>query len=339
MVQGEKLKQGERLIQLFVFLMFSGLEHSLTELSEKFNCSKQTVIRDILNIESSYGIRIKIETRGREHYYKMSLIDNKLPLIPLTSSELSVLHMCSTFTKHLIGDNVYSNAVSALEKKHANAEQPFKNYDHFATLKYMSVDYSNHNDVFEVLGRAMNEFRVCRMEYRKLGSKKSGIYYIKPLKIFSHKDSVYLHARRAKEPGKKYIEPKYDTTFAIHRIRKIETTESIFEYPKDYDFETFFNDNFCLMKNKKFDAEIEFTGFAAAYISERVWSVNQEITPVGDNKIRIKLSASSEYEFLSWILSFGNNARLLKPDYMVEKIRQKIDGMTAFYENTDCSNK
>ena len=50
---------GEKLISLFVRLLFSGERHSLTELAKTLNCSKQTVLRLIDNIRKAYGIDIE----------------------------------------------------------------------------------------------------------------------------------------------------------------------------------------------------------------------------------------------------------------------------------------
>ena len=40
--------------------------------------------------------------------------------------------------------------------------------------------------------------------------KKAKTYHIKPLKIFSYRDTMYLNARLAREPGKVYGEPDFD---------------------------------------------------------------------------------------------------------------------------------
>lgn len=76
------------------------------------------------------------------------------------------------------------------------------------------------------------------------------ILLIKPLKIFSHQDAIYLHARKAKEPGKRYREPRYDPLLDLHRIKKVEVTETGFEFPRDYDFEKIFNRHFGVIKEE-----------------------------------------------------------------------------------------
>ena len=69
---------------------------------------------------------------------------------------------------------------------------------------------------------AMNERKVCKATYKSILANRAKSFYIKPLKLFSHKDSVYLHAHLAKAPGRVYKAPKFNPLLAIHRIQKIE---------------------------------------------------------------------------------------------------------------------
>jgi predicted DNA-binding transcriptional regulator YafY len=67
--------------------------------------------------------------------------------------------------------------------------------------------------------------------------------------------------------------------------------------------------------------EVEFKGYAANYVSERIWTPDQKIIKKGKGKVRLILNASSEPELTTWLLSFGDEARLLKPEYLQKKIR------------------
>ncbi|HQI25121.1 MAG TPA: WYL domain-containing protein, partial [Smithella sp.] len=82
---------------------------------------------------------------------------------------------------------------------------------------------------------------------------------------------------------------------------------------------------------KAFDVEAEFTGWAASYVSERIWSPGQKIIKKGKNKILLKFTASSEPELISWLLSFGKEAILIKPDWLVKKLKLTIGEMAACY--------
>ena len=91
-------------------------------------------------------------------------------------------------------------------------------------------------------------------------------------------------------------------------------TELCFEYPTDYDFNEVFDRSFGSVKEDSFEVEMEFQGWAADYVAERTWSPDQKISSVGDNKIRITFSASSEAELIAWILSFGEEAKVIQPE-------------------------
>ena len=131
----------------------------------------------------------------------------------------------------------------------------------------------------------MEARKVCRITYRAISTQRPKSFHIKPLKIFSHRDTLYLHAQRAKEPGKPYHAPDYDPLLAIHRMKQVEITERTFEYPADFDFEKAFNRHFGVMKGEAFKVEVEFTGWAAQYVSERIWSPDQKIKKVGKDRI------------------------------------------------------
>jgi predicted DNA-binding transcriptional regulator YafY len=161
-------------------------------------------------------------------------------------------------------------------------------------------------------------------------ASRAKTFYIKPLKIFSHKDSVYVHACLARAPGKPYTEPEFNPLLAIHRIKKVEITDRLFDFPKNYDFEKTFKQNFGVIKEDAFKVEVEFTGWAARYVSERIWSPDQKIHK-NNGKTKLNFSASSEPELLSWVMSFGKEAKLLKPVWLIENVKRMIDGMRNTY--------
>ena len=108
-------------------------------------------------------------------------------------------------------------------------------------------------------------------------------------------------------------------------------TDRPFEFPKDYDFEKVFNTHFGIIKDEAFKVTMEFKGFAAVYVAERVWSPDQKIVKSGDEAIRLTFSASSEPELVAWVLWFGDEAKVLRPKWLVKKVRDTIGRMEAVY--------
>ena len=178
---------------------------------------------------------------------------------------------------------------------------------------------------------AMEAKKTCKVTYKAIMRNRAKTYYIDPLKIFSYKDTIYLHAQIASSPGEDFVEPDFDPLLAIHRFKKVEMTERDFECPKDYDFEKVFNRNFGVMKDEPFVVEIEFTGWAARYVEERIWSPDQKISKIDDDKICLTFTASSEPELIGWLLYFGEEARLIKPKGLVGDLAEKTKKMAALY--------
>ena len=79
---------------------------------------------------------------------------------------------------------------------------------------------------------------------------------------------------------------------------------------------------------------VEFTGWAAKYVAERIWSPDQKITKKKGGNIVLTFTASSKPELISWLLSFGGEAKLLKPKWLVDDVREAVNRMQKGYSGT-----
>ena len=331
---------GQKLISLFASLLFSRQRHSLIELSRMLSCSKQTVLRLVDDIKMSYGVDIEESIENRKKYFRLIRRVGVDPTLNLTESEISVLQMCRAFTEHLLGRQLFEDATQALLKSQAHLSES-KRVDsrHFASFIPGSIDYTDHHQIIRRLIKAMDDKKVCKITYKRMMADKAKTFYIKPLKIFSHKDTVYIHARMARYPGKRFKEPDFDPLLAVHRIQKIELTERSYEFPEDYDFEKFFNQNFGVIKEEAFEVVVEFSGYAAEYVAERIWSPGQKLTKKKDGTVKLKFSASSEPELISWILSFGDGVKVVRPEWLRKKLIQVVNKMSKKANRSDRSNR
>jgi len=323
---------GQKLIGLLVRLMFSGERVSLTELARIENCSKQTIIRLLNDIRMSYGMDIEETFQGNRKYYRIIRPKSGLPVMALSETEIRTLQMCRDFTEHLIGKPLYEEATRALLKSRALLPEKDNIFKcHFASFRPGTIDYKPRHHVIHALIEAMEKQKVCKLTYQGLDTPKPKTFHIKPLKLFSYHDAIYLSAQKAKEPGKVYSSPKFDPLLAVHRIQAAELTDIAFEPPANFDFEKVFNSNFGVMKDETFTAEVEFTGWSARFVAERTWSADQKIKRKDDDTINMTFTAASEPELLSWLLSFGDEARLIKPKQLVKEMKLIIGNLAKCY--------
>jgi len=325
---------GQKLISLFASLLFSRQRHSLIELSRMLSCSKQTVLRLVDDIKMSYGVDIEESIESRKKYFRLIRRVGVDPTLNLTESEISILQMCRAFTEHLLGRQLFEDAAQALLKSQAHLpENQRVDSRHFASFIPGSIDYTDHHQTIRRLIQAMDDKKVCEVTYKRIMADRAKTFYIKPLKIFSHIDTIYIHARMARYPGKPFKEPDFDPLLAVHRIQKLELTERSYEFHKDYDFEKFFNQNFGVIKEEAFEVVLEFTGYWADYVSERMWSPDQKQTRKKDGTVKLTFSASSEPELISWILSFGDGVKVIKPDWLKKELAIVTHNIIDNYNN------
>lgn len=330
--------RGQNLISLFARLFFSGRSYSLIELSDSLECSKQTVIKLIEELETLHWLDLEKTMKSGRRYYQIQRAQVPKSRVALTDEELDTLIMCRAFTGHLLGRDQFDAAMSALHKSSQmlhDTHDGEHNADEsrvYGVYRPGAIDYTPFQSQWQTLLEAMEKSLVCEISYKKVLDKKPRTSRIKPLKIFSHREAVYVHARYAKEPGKLFKPAAYDPLLALHRIQGVTLTDTPFTRPKDYDFEKTFNEHFGVIKQKRFKVKAELTGWAAGFTAERNLSPDQKIRRRKGGKLIIEFSATSEPEVLNWVLSLGAEAKLVEPESLVEQLKERLAGVGALYQ-------
>ena len=326
------ISHSDKLIRLLAILFFRPGSRSLTQLANELGCSKQGVQNLVEKIETGYGVRIEREMRGNRLFYIFASPRRFPPAAMLSSSELNTLQMCRAFTEHLLGVDQFGKAMLTIEKSSRMLpEDEALPEGNFGVLRFGSIDYSPFQKQLHTLIGAMEKKLVCEVKYRRVLDKRAKTFRIKPLKIFAHKESVYVHARYAKMPGQPFRAADYDPLLALHRFKAVTMTETKFPFPKDYDFDRTMNRQFGVIRGQKFKVKAEFTGWAAGFVTERTWSPDQKVTRRRGGNITLEFTATSEHEVLNWILNFGDEAKLVGPKELVEKLRERLATVSALY--------
>ncbi len=323
---------GQKIVTLFARLLFSREKFGLIDLARQLDCSKQTVMRLIADINQSYGVEVVESMEGRRKYYQLRQTRKGTPQLNFSHDEVATLQMCKAFTEHLLGKELFSEASLALDKSRYltdRAPSPL----HFGSFLPGSVDYTPHQQTIRIMIEAMEERKVCKILYKSAGRKRAISFYIQPFKLFSHQDTLYLHAGKARTPGKPFKEAEYDPLLVVHRIEQAELTATSYRLPDNYNFEQFFNQSFGIIKDDAFEVELEFSGYAATYVAERIWSPDQEIEEIADDKIRLRFSASSVPELLGWIMWWGADVKVVEPEWLVENVYQVAGKVLTRYKS------
>ena len=326
---------GEKLIRLFAKLMFTGQKHSLTELARSLGCSKQTVLRLIDDITQAYDVPLRDELRAGRKWVWIDRGDHRdghEPAALLSETEHRTLQMCRAFTEHLLGQDTFVEMERAVEKSGQHLPAGVDGAGSvFGVVRSGVIDYTRHEEVLRTLLSGMADRRVCEITYRGLNAPAAKTFHIKPLQVFAHHETVYVHARRARTPGQPYKAPKYDPLLALHRFENVSLTGTPFHRPPGYDFEKVMNQGFGVWLQKRFRVEVDLEGWASAYARERTWSPGQTLEDLRGGGLRLGFWSTSEPEVMSLVLGFGTCAQLRKPLALVERVREELTLMGRGY--------
>ena len=184
---------GEKLISLFARLLFSREKHSLIALARMLNCSKQSVLRLIEDIQRSYRVEIEESFEGRKKYYRIKRPAWRPARISLTPTELNALHMCRTFSEHLMGRELFDETSRALEKSMTLLPEN-QNYSshHFASFRPGSIDYTPYHGIIRTLLESMDRKKICKLTCLRIMADRAKTYYITPTVTW------YVHAHLMK---------------------------------------------------------------------------------------------------------------------------------------------
>ncbi len=322
---------GQKLIRLFALLLFTGNERSLGDLANELGCTKQSVLRLVDDIQMAYNLDIEVTKRQKQSYYRLKKNGRNLPSLPVTESELTSLYLCQAFASHLLGDHFLDETHQALLKSRTTLPKECTfDSKYFDSISKGTIDYSAQQQNLTKIIEALETHRQCKVTYRAW-NREAKTYHIMPLKLFAYQNTLYLHAKKMKR-GHRSPEENYDPLLAIHRFVSVEVSDWPFTYPDDYDFNKVFKQSFGLMQDECFRLQIKFSAWAATYVAERTWSHDQTILSHDNDELVIEVSASSIPEVVSWILSFGEHAQVLEPDWLIDEVKASLTRTIANYD-------
>lgn len=119
--------------------------------------------------------------------------------------------------------------------------------------------------------------------------------------------------------------------FRLSRIKEAKLTKKSFDIPQGF-FKEYQKNRFDKLAGSEiYDVEIEFSGEAAKLINEYHAKKADEIKTDGTKAV-FKRRAAITPDFIQWILSFGNDAKVISPDILANRISEIVRKMIKRYE-------
>ena len=148
---------------------------------------------------------------------------------------------------------------------------------------------------------------------------------IMPFQLVFDGGSMFLYGAASRD---KIPNPRLFNLSKMHDVQVI--TSRTFELPSNFRFrEAFEKGRFgAFQYDEAYDYKIEVTGEARNIVREYIWADNQIIEEnQKEGTTTISFTSSQWIPVFRWLLSFGENAYPLEPDWLVEQWKQTVEKM------------
>ncbi|MDE5833189.1 MAG: WYL domain-containing protein [Desulfovibrio sp.] len=294
---------GVKVLRIFRRLLVDRGKHYQSDLAAEFNCSAQTVIRVMTDIENVIGVNLETGLDNRRRWYRLK---GKLGMnVGKDSDEVRYLSICrdiaapdmSRDSLSRMDDAIFQFSLQFAQEQSAPGGAP--------KVRFFSkgmIDYRPYMGIIEKISKAIERGRICEIEYKSTGSQLVKKYYFAPSSFFSMSQTLYA-AGAIMEDNK--IDVRHFCTLPAQRIKSCVVTER----RHNVDFPEILPDVFGLPWHEPKMFRIVFRrGKAADYVAERIWSARQKISYRPNGDLALELVSTSRPELEAWVRSFGDEA-------------------------------
>jgi predicted DNA-binding transcriptional regulator YafY len=197
--------------------------------------------------------------------------------------------------------------------------------ERFLYLPFAPKNYSEKTDELDDLFQAVSDLRPLSLLYKSIGKDKEERITIHPYAMVLHKDSIYcvgLHADKSEV-----------RTFLLDRMRDTQAAATErFELPKDFAIDDYFQGEFGIWKStERFKVVIDFDAHAAEYVRMRRVHPTQKLAATATG-MRLTMTVGNLTQLTSWVLEWGQRARVVEPPELVERVRAELEGALKGYK-------
>jgi len=292
------------------------------ELAEKCEVSQRTIYRDI-NVLKLAGIPVYFD-KG----YHVSE-DFFLPPVHLDLGEVLSLAKGAELLSRQKGTPFQRGVESAMEKIFAVIttgvrDAVTREASHFSPAWEPTVDYDKCVPILEVLETGVEENRTVRMTYNVLSRDQTTERDVDPYGFLFRRNAWYLvgHCHLREEIK----------IFKVDRIVEARLLDVNFDPPEEFSIQEYMGEAWQVMRgDRAHEIEIIFSPKVAPYARECLWHFSQRCVDLEDGSAVLSFRVSGLSEVCSWVMGFGGEAEVLKPQELRKLVRERAEGILELY--------
>lgn len=281
--------------------------------------SRTTIHNDLLEIENKYKIVISRKRKGRTIYYKYEDPDFSIYSRELTMKDRSLIKQAMELLHRFEGMPQFE----WVEEMLARYDVSFSSSRSKPSIGFEDASFNKGMEHFSPLVRAINEKISIDVEYKPFG-KESSIYTISPYYLKQYNNRWTLIGKRFGKDGM--------TNLPLDRILSFRNSGKKYE-ETDTNFIEYFEDSIGpTVTGECQTIEIWLAPRQLDYVETKPLHGSQRVLHKDESGGIVQYELKPNYELEQVILSFGENATVLSPSDLRERIKQRIEASMKKYQ-------
>jgi predicted DNA-binding transcriptional regulator YafY len=197
--------------------------------------------------------------------------------------------------------------------------------ERFLYLPFAPKDYRQKTEELDDLFQAVADLRPLRCRYKRAREAAEERVTIHPYAMVLYREAIYcvgLHIGRNEV-----------RTFLLDRMRDTEVSATErFELPPDFKIDDHFQGQFGIWRGtQSIKVVVDFDARVADLVRSRKVHTTQKIASLPDGSLRLSMVVGELTEVISWVLGFGETARVIEPPDLVERVKGELQQALANY--------
>jgi predicted DNA-binding transcriptional regulator YafY len=317
----------ERMMKIHRLLQEKALPNC-TSIAVDLEISTRTVLRDLEFMRCRMHLPIEFDAEKNGYFYSKKV--EQFPSVGISETEMFALLVAHKAIAQYQGTPFQTPLATAFQKltSQLGREDSYslKGLEQVLSFRPFAPDDA-HLKTFEVITQSIQQRRVLRFSYRKLGETAVLKRTLHPYHLSCVENHWYLIGWDAERRALR--------TFALNRLTGAQMGKRTFQ-PREFDPEKHFQGSFGVFTGSDdFQVVIDFDGWGADLIGGRRLHESQQVTKLPGGGIRVELRLNNIEEVERWILSWGTHATVIRPERLRRRLQTVASALSARYSEPE----
>jgi predicted DNA-binding transcriptional regulator YafY len=292
-------------------------------LAAEFETSARTIKNDLSFIRNQLHCRIRWDEALQVYFLE------NCPF-PIASLSLSDTDTHLLFASRALVEAAQPELLEAYDEFLEKLEVAFPSQVFQRIQKIESVSaltqHGSHRASMETLtmvSQALRNHAHLEIHYRKNPRQQAEVRNLIPGRIILHRNTFYLRAYD--------LEARDYRNFALPRVESVRIKKprpGAESAPADPSSGSGFG---LFSSSESTRVSLRFSGWAAAYVGERIWAEDQESQWLDEQTLVLSFTTCDYRELVAWLLGYAECAEVLAPDSLRQALLEKLKLMQGLY--------